>query len=77
MVRCGPLYVPYTRNLFLYGILRGRSTMTEEQILEILDLRGLDTILEEHHMSLPFVLGLLHDLGYLDLERYIDSEEEL
>ena len=51
--------------------------MTEEQILEILDLRGLDTILEEHHMSLPFVLGLLNDLGYLDLERYTDSEEEL
>ena len=53
------------------------DAVTEEQILEILDLRGLDTILEEHHMSLPFVLGLLNDLGYLDLERYTDSEEEI
>ena len=51
--------------------------MTEEQILEILDSRGLDTILEDNYMSLPFALGLLNDLGYLDLERYIDSEEEL
>jgi len=51
--------------------------MTEDEIQEILSSRGLDTILEEHHMSLPFVLGLLNDLGYLDLERYIDSEEEL
>ena len=48
--------------------------MTEDQILEILDLRGLDTILEENYMSLPFALGLLNDLGYLDLEQYIDSE---
>lgn len=49
--------------------------MTEEQILEILDLRGLDNILEENYMTLPFALSVLNDLGYLDLERYIDLEE--
>ena len=49
--------------------------MTEEQILDILDSRGLDTILEDNYMSLPFVLGLLNDLGYINLEQYKDNDE--
>ena len=49
--------------------------MTEEQILEILDLRGLDNILEENYMTLPFALSVLNDLGYINLEQYEDTDE--
>lgn len=49
--------------------------MTEEEIFEILEQRGLDNILEEHYMTLPFALSILDELGYLDLERYKEEEE--
>ena len=49
--------------------------MTEEQILEILDLRGLDSILEDHYMTLPSALSILEGLGYINLEQYEDSDE--
>ena len=49
--------------------------MTLDQIQEIIDSRGLDNILEEHYMTLPFALSVLDDLGYIDLEKYLEAEE--
>jgi len=49
-------------------------TMTEDEIQEILSSRGLDTILEENYLTLPFVLSLLDELGYMELERYKENE---
>ena len=57
-----------------YRIYR-ETVVTEEQILEILDLRGLDNILEENYMTLPFALSVLNDLGYINLEQYEDTDE--
>ena len=52
------------------GFTGKEQAMTEDDIQEILSSRGLDTILEEHYLTWPFVLGLLDELGYIDLERY-------
>jgi len=49
--------------------------MTEEEIQEVIFSRGLDTILEEHYITLPFALSILDELGYLDLERYKENDE--
>jgi hypothetical protein len=48
--------------------------MTEEEILDLIESRGLENILEEHYMTLPFALSILDELGYLDLERYREEE---
>lgn len=49
--------------------------MTPEEIQEIIDSRGLDTILEEHYLTWPFVLALLDELGYIDLANYVENDE--
>ena len=49
--------------------------MTEDEIQEILSSRGLDNILEENYMTLPFALSVLNDLGYINLEQYEDTDE--
>jgi len=50
------------------------DALTLDEIQEILDERGLDTLLEEHYLTLPFVLSLLDELGYMELERYKENE---
>jgi hypothetical protein len=52
------------------------GVVTEEEIEEIIFSRGLDTILEEHYMTLPFALSVLDELGYLDLERYKEEDND-
>jgi len=47
--------------------------MNEDDIQQIIDTRGLDNILEDHDITLPFVLDIMDQLGYINLERY---EEE-
>lgn len=49
--------------------------MTEDEIQEILSSRGLDSILEDHYMTLPFALSVLNDLGYINLEQYEEVDE--
>lgn len=49
--------------------------MTEDEIQEILSSRGLDNILEENYLTLPFALSILNDLGYINLEQYEDTDE--
>lgn len=48
--------------------------MKREEVTEILEAYGLERILEDHHMDLPFVLDLLNELGYINLEQYIDED---
>ena len=49
--------------------------MTPEEIQEIIDSRGLDTILEEHYLTWPLVLALLDELGYINLANYVENDE--
>ena len=49
--------------------------MTEDEIQEILSSRGLDNILEENYLTLPFALSVLNDLGYINLEQYEETDE--
>lgn len=48
--------------------------MNREQVTEILEAYGLERILEDHHMDLPFVLEVLDELGYLNLGEYVDED---
>lgn len=48
--------------------------MKREEVTEILETYGLERILEDHHMDLPFVLELLDELGYINLEQYFDTD---
>lgn len=50
-------------------------TMTEDEIQEIIYSRGLDNILEDHYLTLPFALSVLNDLGYINLEQYLEEGE--
>lgn len=49
--------------------------MTEEDIQWIISSRGLDSILEDHYLTLPFALSVLNDLGYINLEQYLEEVE--
>lgn len=49
--------------------------MTEDEIQEILSSRGLDTILVDNYLTLPFALSVLNDLGYINLEQYEEVDE--
>ena len=49
--------------------------MTEDEIAHLLETRGLDSILEDNYMSLPFALSILEGLGYINLEQYKDNDE--
>jgi len=48
--------------------------MKREEVTEILEAYGLERILEDHHMDVPFVLELLEGLGYINLEQYEDED---
>jgi len=48
--------------------------MNREEVTEMLEAYGLERILEDHHMDVPFVLELLDQLGYINLEEYQDED---
>lgn len=50
--------------------------MTLDEIQEIIDSRGLDSILADNYIELPFALSVLDDLGYINLEQYLDGEDD-
>lgn len=50
--------------------------MTEDKINEILEARGLDSILEDNYVSLSFALSVLNDLGYINLDIYMEDTNE-
>ena len=54
--------------------LRRRLKMDEESIEMILELYGLDRILEDNRKTLIELIDILVVLGYLDLEMYEGAE---
>ena len=46
----------------------------EQLVLKLMKEYGFNQILRDHDLSTAEVLQVLHDHGYLDLERYEDSE---
>lgn len=44
--------------------------MTKEYINKLLDLYGLERILEDNQTSVPEILEILEDLGYVHLDHY-------
>ena len=49
--------------------------MTEDEITHLLETRGLDNILLDNYLTLPFALSVLEDLGYIDLLQYEETDE--
>lgn len=45
-----------------------------EHITELIECYGLDRILEDHHITLPEVLDILDELGFLHLDMYDDPD---
>lgn len=48
--------------------------MDKETIKDILDKYGLERILEDNQTTLVVLLDLLIDLGYLDMEMYLEDD---
>jgi len=49
--------------------------MTEkDDIVEILDLYGLERILEDNYIDLPDAISILEELGFVCLEMYLKEE---
>ncbi len=48
--------------------------MTREQITDISERYGLERILEDAYIDVPFVLEILNELGYIHLEAYADED---
>lgn len=46
----------------------------EQLVRKLMKEYGFDQILRDHGLSKSEVLQVLHDHGYLDLERYEDNE---
>ena len=46
----------------------------EQLVAKIMKEYGFDQILRDHDLTLPEVIQVLHDHGYLDLERYEDED---
>ena len=45
-------------------------------ISELIEMYGLDRILEDNQMSLVEAVDILVELGYLNLEQYMIEEQE-
>jgi len=48
----------------------------QKVIEELLERYGLDRMLEDNYISLSEALQLLEDLGYINLEMYVDDEQQ-
>ena len=46
----------------------------EQLVRKLMKEYGFDQILRDHDLSKSEVIQVLHDHGYLDLERYEDNE---
>ena len=46
----------------------------EQLVRKLMNEYGFDQILRDHDLSKSEVIQVLHDHGYLDLERYEDNE---
>ena len=46
----------------------------EQLVARIMKEYGFDQILRDHDLSKSEIIQVLHDHGYLDLERYEDEE---
>ena len=49
--------------------------MTEDEVNMVVERIGFEQILVDAELTVDFVAGLLHELGYLDLEMYEDNNE--
>lgn len=48
--------------------------MKLKRVLYLLETYGIDRILEDNMTTLPEILDLLVDLGYIDLDMYEEEE---
>jgi hypothetical protein len=48
--------------------------MKSHEVYEILEKYGLERILEDNNMTLVEILDLLCDLGFLELDMYLEEE---
>jgi hypothetical protein len=46
----------------------------EDRVTMLLNSYGLEELLEDNDLTEEFVLGLLVDLGYIEMERYFDDD---
>lgn len=47
----------------------------EKLVNKMIKLYGYKQILADHDLSMPEVIQVLHDHGYIDLQRYEDAEQ--
>lgn len=47
--------------------------MTKEQIKQLIEQRGVTSILKDHDLTMWKVLDILDELGYIYLEQYLED----
>jgi len=50
--------------------------MKKDEITHLLDLYGIDRILEDNQWTLPEMLDLLEELGYICLDMYVSDVDD-